>query len=121
VADALDFEKVFADLPAVLFPYDSSRPVKGWLVQGLSHQIAFWQSKEAWESAEHSHPYAEWGIVVTGWCEITTPEGKRRYHRGDVFYLGPGVPHASAMSEDYRSMDVFFSPTHLTAGPAETG
>lgn len=119
MADALDFEEVFADLAGVEFPYDSSRPVKGWLVQGESHQVVFWQSKVAWESAEHSHPYAEWGVVVTGWCDITTPEGKRRYHRGDVFCLAAGVPHASAMSEDYRSMDVFFSPSHLRAQARE--
>jgi len=113
--EKLDFGRVFADFPRVLFPYDKSLPVRGWLVQGPDQQVVFWHSQEAYESAEHSHPYAEWGIVITGWCDITTPEGTRRYEAGEVFHLKPGVPHASATSADYRSMDVFFSPSHLQA------
>jgi len=119
MAQALDFEKVFAGFPKVLFPYDRSLPVKGWLVQGPKQQVVFWHSEVAYESKEHSHPYAEWGFVITGWCDIITPEGRRRYNAGDVFYLNPGVPHASVTSEEYRSMDVFFSPAHLEAEPVE--
>ena len=113
MSDELDFEKVFASFPKVLFPYDRSLPVRGWLVQGPKQQVVFWHSEQRYESKEHSHPYAEWGIVITGWCDIITPEGKRRYNAGEVFYLAPGLPHASVTSDDYRSMDVFFSPTHL--------
>ena len=115
MSDELNFEQVFADFPQVLFPYDKSLPVKGWLVQGPKQQVVFWHSQVSYESAEHRHPYGEWGIVITGWCEIITPEGRRRYEAGDVFSLAPSVPHASITSDDYRSMDVFFSPTHLKA------
>ena len=117
MADELDFERVFAGFPNVLFPYDKTLPVKGWLVQGPKQQVVFWHSKVRYESKEHSHPYAEWGIVITGWCDIITPEGTRRYNAGDVFHLAPSVPHASVTSDDYRSMDVFFSPGHLQAEP----
>ena len=119
--EQLDFEKVFAGFPQVLFPYDKSLPVRGWLVQGPDQQVVFWHSKVEYESAEHSHPYAEWGIVITGWCDIITPEEKRRYNAGDVFHLEPSVPHASVTSDDYRSMDAFFSPNHLRAEPSEEG
>ena len=115
MAEELDFEQVFAALPEVLFPYDKSLPVRGWLVQGPKQQVVFWHSEQAYESAEHSHPYAEWGIVITGWCDIITPAGRRRYRAGEVFQLEPNLPHASVTSDDYRSMDVFFSPTHLQA------
>jgi quercetin dioxygenase-like cupin family protein len=115
----LDFEKVFADFPRVLFPYDKTLPVRGWLVQGPTQQVVFWHSKAAYESEEHRHPYAEWGIVITGWCDIITPQGRRRYQAGEVFHLQPDVPHASVTSDDYRSMDVFFSPSHLRAEPGE--
>jgi quercetin dioxygenase-like cupin family protein len=117
--DELDFEKVFAGLPKVLFPYDKTLPVKGWLVQGPKQQVVFWHSRVRYESKEHSHPYAEWGIVITGWCDIITPGGRRRYNAGKVFHLAPSVPHASVTSDDYRSMDVFFSPNHLQAEPEE--
>ncbi len=116
--EELDFAEVFRRLPQVLFPYDKSLPVRGWLLQGPAQQVVFWHSKDAYESSEHSHPYAEWGIVITGWCDISTPAGTRRYNAGDVFYLKPNVPHASVTSADYRSMDVFFSPNHLKAEPA---
>jgi len=119
VSDELNFAQVFADFPQVLFPYDKSLPVKGWLVQGPKQQVVFWHSQVAYESAEHRHPYAEWGIVITGWCEIITPEGRQRYEAGEVFSLAPSVPHASVTSDDYRSMDVFFSPTHLRAEAQE--
>lgn len=117
MCEELDFERVFSGFPKVRFPYDKSLPVTGWLVQGPKQQVVFWHSKVAYQSKEHSHPYAEWGIVITGWCEIITPEGRRKYRAGEVFYLKPGVPHASVTSDDYRSMDVFFSPHHLEAEP----
>jgi len=113
----LDFEKVFAGFPQVLFPYDKTLPVKGWLVQGPKQQVVFWHSRVRYESKEHSHPHAEWGIVISGWCDIITPEGTHRYNAGEVFHLAPSVPHASVTSDDYRSMDVFFSPNHLQAEP----
>jgi quercetin dioxygenase-like cupin family protein len=119
MSDKLDFAEVFAGLPNVRFPYDRSLPVRGWLVQGPDQQVVFWHSEVQYESAEHTHPYAEWGIVITGWCDIITPDGKQRYNAGDVFHLAPNVPHASVTSDDYRSMDVFFSPSHLQAEPAE--
>jgi quercetin dioxygenase-like cupin family protein len=117
--DELDFETIFADLPKIRFPFDRSLPVRGWLVQGPRHQVAFWHSPVAYKSQEHSHRYAEWGVVITGWCDITTPDGTRRYEAGEVFYLRPGVPHASATSDDYRSLDLFFSPHHLQSEPEE--
>ncbi len=117
--EELDFETVFAALPKIRFPYDKSLPVRGWLVQGPGQQVAFWHSKVAYEGTEHSHPYAEWGVVITGWCDIITPEGTRRYQAGDVFLVKPSVPHSSVTSDDYRSMDVFFSPSHLQAEPSE--
>lgn len=115
----LDFEKIFADFPNVLFPYDKTLPVRGWLVQGPKQQVVFWHSEVSYASEEHTHPYAEWGIVITGWCDIITPEGRRRYKAGDVFHLQPNVPHASVTSDEYRSMDVFFAPGHLQAEPSE--
>jgi len=119
VAEELNFARVFASFPKVLFPYDKSLPVKGWLVQGPEQQVVFWHSPDACQSEEHSHPYAEWGVIITGWCEIVTPQWRRRYARGEAFYVPPGLPHASATSADYRSMDVFFSPNHLQAEPRE--
>ncbi len=113
MTENLNFETVFAALPTIRFPYDKRLPVHGWLVQGPKQQVAFWYSKVSYQSEEHSHPYAEWGVVITGWCEIITPDSRRRYEAGEVFYLGPGVPHASMTSDEYRSIDVFFSPRHL--------
>jgi quercetin dioxygenase-like cupin family protein len=118
MSDELDFDRVFSTLPKIRFPYDRSLPVRGWLIQGPGQQVALWHSRVSYESQEHRHPYAEWGIVITGWCDIITPDGRRRYQAGDVFYLQPDLPHASVTSDDYRSLDVFFSPHHLQAEPA---
>ena len=57
--------------------------------------------------------------MITGWCDIITPAGTRRYQAGDVFLVKQRVPHASVTSDDYRSMDVFFSANHLQAEPGE--
>ena len=115
--DALDFDQVFAGLPKVRFPYDASLPVRGWLMQGAAHQVVLWYTPQAYESTEHRHPYAEWGVVITGWCEVTTPEGTRRYASGEAFYLPPDVPHASRMSDEYRAIDIFFTAGHVQAEP----
>ena len=45
MSDELNFAQVFADFPQVLFPYDKSLPVKGWLVQGPKQQVVFWHSQ----------------------------------------------------------------------------
>jgi quercetin dioxygenase-like cupin family protein len=110
----LNFRKVFADLPKVKMPFDESLPVQGWLISGESAQVAFWHAENSYKCKEHVHPYAEWGIVITGWCDITTPAERHRYQAGDIFYVDASVPHASLTSDDYRSMDVFFSPEHFT-------
>ena len=111
--EPLDFDAAFASLPQVQFPFDSSLPVRGWLVQGQEQQVVFWHSKRSYQSREHSHPYVEWGVVITGWCEVTTPQGRRRYSAGEAFLLAANLPHASVMSDDYRAVDVFFSPNHV--------
>jgi len=113
MAEALDFAAIFASLPQVQFPFDTSLPVHGWVVQGPEHQVVFWHSERSYESQEHSHPYVEWGVVISGWCEVITPEGRRRYSAGEAFLLAANVPHASVMSDDYRAVDVFFSPSHV--------
>jgi len=115
MSSGLDFDAIFVDLPKVRFPYDKSLPVRGWLIQGEKHQAVFWRSEVSYESKEHSHPYPEWCMVITGWTEVITPEGKQRYNAGDAFLLPAGIPHASISSDDYRSLDVFFSPNHLQA------
>lgn len=118
MSDGLDFETVFRDLPQVRFPYDKSLPVRGWLLQSERQQAVFWHAEVSYESAEHSHPYAEWCLVITGWCDVSTPEGTTRYKAGDAFLLPADVPHASVSSDDYRSLDVFFSPDHLQPEPS---
>ncbi len=116
--EGLGFGRVFGGLPRVEFPFDQSLPVDGWLVSRDKAQVTFWYAKTSYESKKPSHPYAEWGTMITGWCDITTSDGCGRCYAGDVFPLAGGVPHASVTSDGYRSMDVFFSSSHF---PPEAG
>jgi len=93
---------------------ESSFPgMNGWIHQGEKTQVVFWYSKEGCICKEHSHPYPEWGIVVSGYTEVTIEGEKRIYHKGDSFFIPANARHSSKMSKNYRAIDIFASPSHI--------
>ena len=84
-----------------------SDDLQGYVLSGENCQVVFWEVKNAFYVEEHSHPHAEWGIVVTGSCELGLEGELKTYHAGESFYVPPGMAHTSKMSDDYRAIDFF--------------
>lgn len=84
-----------------------SDDLEGYVLNGEKCQVVFWEVKHAFFVEEHSHPHAEWGIVVSGSCELIIDGEAKTYLAGQEFYVTPGAPHASRMSDNYRSVDFF--------------
>ena len=97
----------------VKYPFNETSPIEGWCVQGENHQVVLWQGSEAFDSAEHSHPYPEWGVVLSGWCECVVEGELRRYNPGDQFFIPGGAVHSAKMGANYRAIDIFMSSSHV--------
>jgi len=93
-------------------PYPGMR---GWIHQGEKTQIVFWHAKNGCVCEPHTHPYDEWGVVISGYTEETVEGKKRIYRQGDSFFIPANVLHSAKMSKNYRAIDIFASPTHIKA------
>jgi len=106
-------EELVHRMDIVKYPFNQTSPIEGWCVQGKNHQVVLWQGSEAFDSAEHSHPYAEWGVVLSGWCEVIVDGQMRRYNPGDEFSISADAVHSARMGPNYRAIDIFMSPSHV--------
>jgi len=86
-----------------------SDDLQGFVLSGEKCQVVFWEVKHAFYVGEHVHGHAEWGIVVSGSCELGLEGELKTYNAGETFYVPPGMPHTSKMSDDYRAIDFFNS------------
>ena len=84
-----------------------SDDLQGYVLSGNGCQVVFWEIKDAFAVDAHSHPHAEWGVVLGGSCEVTVDGVTTVYNTGQEFYIAPGVPHSSKMSDNYRAVDFF--------------
>ena len=103
---------LLAHLPKVESPFPQMR---GWIQQGEHAQVVFWQSDEGCICGAHSHPYPEWGTIVSGCTEVVVDGETRTYRPGDSFYIPGHAVHSAKMSKNYRAIDLFGSPTHVKA------
>jgi len=101
-------------LPEVSYPFDQEVQLKGWLIQGKDHQVVLWESKTPQKTGDHSHPYPEWCIVISGETKVTIGEKTKTYGKGNEIFVPANVPHSSEVSANYRSLDIFMSPKHVS-------
>jgi len=102
-------------LPEVQYPFDESVQMKGWLIQGENQQVVLWEAKTPQKMEEHSHPYAEWCIVISGEAKVTIGGVTKTYKKGSEIFIPANVPHSTEISANYRSIDIFMSPIHVKA------
>ena len=91
------------------------KELKGWVLGGKKCQVVFWEVEKSFVAEPHSHPHAEWGIVVNGWCKLTIEGETKMYNKGEEFYISPGAEHSAVMSDKYRAIDFFASPNWIKA------
>jgi len=84
-----------------------SADLNGYVLSGEKCQVVFWEVKEPFFVEAHSHDHAEWGIVVSGSCELGVEGELKTYYAGEEFYVPSGKSHTSKMSAGYRAIDFF--------------
>lgn len=84
-----------------------SDALTGYVLSGEKCQVVFWEVKEPFFVETHAHDHAEWGVVISGSCEVGIDGELKTYQVGDEFFIPGGVPHTSRMSANYRAIDFF--------------
>lgn len=98
------FPKVITDLPEADIQY---KGVRGWIAQGESHQIVFFEIEPLGEVSEHSHDSSQWGIVVEGKMELTI-EGKTKIcEKGNEYFIPAHAKHSAKFLSKFRAVDFF--------------
>jgi quercetin dioxygenase-like cupin family protein len=94
--------------PVVNLP-EADMPLQGataWLSQADNHQIMFMCFEEDVEMPKHSHA-AQVGFVLEGIIELTVAGEKRRYEKGDRYYIQEGVEHSGRIYAGYSQIVLF--------------
>lgn len=84
----------------------SFKGVKGWLLQGDDHQIAFLEIEPVGEVAPHSHG-EQWGIVVEGEMDLTIGGITKTYRKGDYYHIPALVKHSAVFRKKTMAVDIF--------------
>ncbi len=90
-------------LPQADIPFPG---IRGWLSQGVGHQIVFFDIEPVGLVPPHTHG-AQWGIVVEGEMELTIDGKTRTYRKGDSYHIPAGVEHSARFLTRVRAIDVF--------------
>ncbi|UCE11938.1 MAG: cupin domain-containing protein [Candidatus Thorarchaeota archaeon] len=80
--------------------------VKGWLAQGESFQVVFFDIEPGASVPLHSHG-AQFGFVIDGEMMLTIGGETKKYVRGDSYYIPADVEHGGEFLTPVRAMDFF--------------
>jgi quercetin dioxygenase-like cupin family protein len=80
--------------------------VRGWLSQGPSHQVVFFDIDPIGVVAPHSHG-KQWGVVLGGRMELTIGADTRVYGPGESYHIPAGVVHSARFLTQVQVIDFF--------------
>jgi quercetin dioxygenase-like cupin family protein len=102
-----DFMKHPANLISSQSQFSRSK-IEGYIFDGSDgSQMAFWECHEGGSSAEHTHEYAEYFIVVQGQYTLIVGEKKIPVNPGQEYWIPRGVPHAGEYLAGTRTIHHF--------------
>lgn len=104
--DGTAYPEMLRDLPEVDLPLQG---VRGWLLQGGSRQVVFFDIEPVGEVPPHKH-CAQWGIVVEGEMSLTIGGETRECRKGDWYYIPEGVVHSATFRTRVNVIDIFDAP-----------
>lgn len=99
----VNFPQPVLNLPEADIPL---KGIRAYLSQGENHQIIFMEFAEDVDLPEHSHE-SQWGIVLEGEIELIIDGVKRRYKKGDRYFIPKGVRHSGKIFAGYADMTFF--------------
>jgi quercetin dioxygenase-like cupin family protein len=81
--------------------------VSAWILQGEKHQLIFFEMEPYAVVPEHSHDYAQWGMVIEGKMELTINGKARICEKGDEYVIPVQAKHYAKFHCKTRVMDFF--------------
>jgi len=101
--DALPYSAVIKDLPEI----DASFPgVRGWLLQGDSRQVVFFDIEAIGAVLPHKHG-EQWGVVLAGEMKLTVEGVTHHLRPGDWYHIPAGAMHSAEFLSRFQAIDVF--------------
>jgi quercetin dioxygenase-like cupin family protein len=91
--------------------------IKAWILQGENHQLVFFQMEADTRVPEHSHDYAQWGMVIEGEMELTIKGKTRSCKKGDEYLIPAKAKHKAHFLKKSRVMDLFSERTRYRTKP----
>ena len=98
------FPTAITDLPQADI---QAKGIRGWIAQGVNHQIVFFEMEPFSEVPEHSHDYVQWGIVVEGRVKLTVGNETRVYEKGEQYIIPAHEKHYATFLTACRIIDFF--------------
>jgi mannose-6-phosphate isomerase-like protein (cupin superfamily) len=85
-----------------------TKGIEGYVFDGADgSQMAFWTIPEAGISAEHTHEYDEYMVVVQGQYTVVIAELEFPLTAGKEFLIKKGTPHSGKSSPGTRTIHAF--------------
>ena len=105
------FPAPIKDLPEADIPING---LKAYLSQSENHQILYMEFHEDVELPEHAHE-SQWGIVLAGEIDLTVDDVKKRYSRGDTYFIPRNTKHSSKIYAGYADVSFFNEKNRYTS------
>ena len=109
---AQSYPKVITDLPEADVPF---KGIKAWIVQTESRQLVFFEMQPDAVVPEHSHSYAQWGMLIEGGMKLTVDGKTRTIRKGDEYLIPANAKHSVTFLAETRVMDLFLEKTRYKA------
>jgi quercetin dioxygenase-like cupin family protein len=82
--------------------------VEGYVFEGAEgSQMAFWTCRETAASAEHTHDFDEYMVVVQGRYTLIINGERIPVNAGDEYFIPRGVPHSGEVVAGTRTIHAF--------------
>jgi mannose-6-phosphate isomerase-like protein (cupin superfamily) len=94
-----------------------TRGIEGYVYDGVDEsQMAFWTNPHGGISAEHTHPYDEYFVVVEGQYAVILGENRTPIGVGKEFFIPKGTPHSGESLPGTRTIHAFGGKRARRAG-----
>ncbi len=98
------YPNVITSLPEAETEIEGAR---AWILQAEMKQMVFCEFEANLKVPEHSHGYAQWGIVIEGSLELQIDGKLRLCRKGDEYLIPSGAMHAVTFIDKTRVLDLF--------------